>query len=529
MRAFLSRLAIVLALAVVFGTAIFHYRSIGGSLPYPQHPDEKALIQASARVLQTGNLNPGMYSYPALPVYLGTAGLALGMIRESGHGPHAVQMHNLGRLVPPYYEHVLVAATVRTLWWAMGLVTMLAVSVIALRLSGPAGMLLAAAVQAAGVAVPGRSTGYLNVDTPMTMFAMTCLAFLVSSRDSRWPLRVGVPALLCGAAIASKYTAVVLLVPCLAAQWLFYQRDRGWASITFAFGALLSFAAFCPYFVLDLPHYVDGVAFENYHYRVRGHSGFDIEPGWAQFSAYVTDLTQEYGEVLVAIAAVGVLDSLRVSFRRSVIVLGYVVVVTIMLVGYKVHFVRNGLPLMALVPVFAAAGLLALWLLARTALRRVRQLAAAPRADLVAATVPLLIVAIAAPWHRVREVAEATPDARNAVIAWAAKQFREETTLVVPTQLPFDARGLPSQLRVQPLDLADARAAAETLTAGTLFVLPEWTDRGGWRGRRMKDIAAGRAAIPPHDTLVRFGRERVVPAQGEEVVRNPSLGLVRIR
>jgi hypothetical protein len=86
---------VVLALVAAYSVEV---RRVRGTFPYPQHVDERPVIDAAARVLRTGDWNTHLYQYPSLPLYVASAGLALGLISANGRGLDKVSTQQLGRL-----------------------------------------------------------------------------------------------------------------------------------------------------------------------------------------------------------------------------------------------------------------------------------------------------------------------------------------------------------------------------------------------------------------------------------------------
>jgi hypothetical protein len=121
----------------------------------------------------------------------------------------------------------------------MGIVTLAALAAIGFQLGGSIGLVSTAAALAVGSKLREIASTYINVDTPMCMFTTLCLLSLVSAprrhSTSRWT------AALCGAAMACKYNALVLLVPCLTAIALDGQPRRLVRGVGFVGMASLAF------------------------------------------------------------------------------------------------------------------------------------------------------------------------------------------------------------------------------------------------------------------------------------------------
>jgi hypothetical protein len=414
-------------------------RALTGTLPYPQHYDERYLMEAGQRVLSTGDLNPKLYSYPSLPAYMTTAALAYGLIATNKQGPEHVGIGDIGRLTPPYYSQPDVAAAPRKAWVGMSALTLLLIAILAFRLSGPVCMLIATALLALCPRLFGSGWIYINVDLPAACLIAAVLAYITSAHDdASFRSRVLIPGLLCGAATACKYTAALSIVPCLAAIWIFETHARLRFSIALGGVVAAAFIALCPFFILDLPGFVDAVAFEQYHYAVRGHARFDVDPGLPQLVAYFGDAVGEYGWLTMGLCLLGIG---RFSWQRprfAVVLLSLPILWLVFLMGYKVHFGRNALPVFVLIPVFAAIGMtwlhsrLRAWLAAVSAWP---QLARGYRADVAAGVLVAGTLVASLPHAAIASAHWHLPDSRNVLGAWAREALPANTQLLVPGAL----------------------------------------------------------------------------------------------
>jgi hypothetical protein len=524
-----------LAWLVVCGCLVFStyagFRHVDGAVPYPEHIDEGYLMRPAGRVLQSETRDPKQYSYPSLPIYLDAAALAIGLIKASGDGPEHVRVRQLGSLDPPFYDHPQVHLVPRKLWVLLGVAALAAAAALAGQLAGAFGLLFSGALLTL-VAVPtAHAWTYLGVDVPMATFAMLALYRACSdSDDDSYRHRVVEPALLCGAAMACKFTAFLLLLPCVLALWLFGQRRRGTRSCELIALSVLAFCVFCPRFLLDLDKFIDGIAFENFHYRVRGHSGFDVEPGWPQFARYTQDVVDTYGAAFTGLAVLGFVALFRRAPRRAAIVTSFLASWLLFLCSYKVHFTRNLLPVMLLIPAFAALGVkvtsrLLLLLLRRFA--RTRE-----RAPLLAAGAAAVVVLACMPYGTAQDrfTHAFRRDSRIRFASWAERNLAPGSQLIVPTSLALSAQTLPKHVQSHFVDLRDAEAVHELAQPGMYILIPQW--RQAFGGKKAALIATqnpGTEAIPAHDIVRDFEGDPGLPMQAKRVLRNPKFKLARLR
>jgi Dolichyl-phosphate-mannose-protein mannosyltransferase len=520
-------LALLGTLACIVTSLSTSYVQMRSTLPYVQHIDERTLMRGAKRVLQDGGLNPRIYNYPSLPFYLTAAGLAWGTLHASGEGPEQLTVAKIGRVEPPYYEHLEVGAGARKLWLALGAGCVVAAAVLGNAIGGPVAMFLTALILSM-VAIPmATAREYVNVDIPLALFVLILLAHLVRSAGSTtYRDRVWLPALLCGAAMASKYTGAVALVPALLALWLYPGPSR--LSRSFELGALafVVFLALCPRFVMDLPSFLDGMSYESFHYNYKGHKRFTIEPGYDQLAAYGVDVIDTFGWGIALLSVAGAVSLLGSAARRGAVLLSFPVCWVSMLLGAKVHFIRNLLPVMFCVAVLAARGIPAAWAYSGELARRWTQRRGA-RVDAVRFAVLAAIVASTLPYAKMRETHRKHTDSRVRFARWAEQNLPSGATLVIPEALPFATETLPDEVAVQRVDLRDAQATAAAAQPGAFMLVPHWTTDSGGVAARVAELAPGTEALPQHRVIREFPGTPAAPGMESELSVNPAFRFVR--
>src|SRR5438552_3220979 len=111
----------VVALLLLFALALRVY-GVRGSLPYVGHPDEPKLIDSAIHIVKTGDLNPNLYIWPSLYIYLEAlvikAQLLWGLVRGYYQGPQSLpDVTHIFTLAPGVYVWA------RTLTAVLGAVT----------------------------------------------------------------------------------------------------------------------------------------------------------------------------------------------------------------------------------------------------------------------------------------------------------------------------------------------------------------------------------------------------------------------
>src|SRR5438067_4126595 len=120
---------LVVALLFLFALALRAY-GVRGSLPYVGHPDEPKLIDSAIHIVKSGNLNPRLYIWPSLYIYLEAlvikAQLYWGLVRGYYAGPQSLpDVTHIFSLAPGVYVWAraltaIVGATTVALLYVVG-------------------------------------------------------------------------------------------------------------------------------------------------------------------------------------------------------------------------------------------------------------------------------------------------------------------------------------------------------------------------------------------------------------------------
>ena len=510
--------------AVLFALFTGGRGHIADTAPYVQHIDERTLMRGARRVLQDDGLNPRVYNYPSLPFYLTAAGVAVGAVKASARGPEQIVTKKLGRLEPPFYEHKALGFGARMLWLLLSLGAIAAAAGCANGLAGPAAALLSAVVLGI-VGVPSLlASAYVSVDIPLVLFCSLLFAQLACTFPSTsYRDRVWLPALLCGAATACKYTGVVTLAPALLALWLTRGPTRIQRSVELLLLSALVFFALCPRFLIDLPKFLDGITYESHHYGFKGHKRFTIAPGWDQLWAYSVDAANVFGWMLLLVAAVGFAEIARRLPRLAAVMASFPVLWLAMLCSAKVHFARNLLPVLIWLGAFAALGLCTLWKLVASYGARWRD----ERGALVGRMILVLLVVALLPWQSFWERHHRSADSRVSFARWSARELREEASIVIPSALAFAEESLRKNLHVRRVDLRDANAVTEVAIPGTYMLVPVWTSATGGVSARVKELEPGMNALPKYRVIRELDGVPATPFLESELSVNPRMRLVQ--
>ncbi len=257
-----KKLFSILGLAVILlAAAALRLWLVPAQLPYHYVADEFQVVERALRV-GAGNPNPGLFTWPGSSViyldfllYAGYFGVAL----ISGTVSSASEFARLYWTNPTVFY--LLARLLST---AFGLLAVWAVYYITVRLyrtdtpgdtsySTAAGLISAGAFALMPQAI--ISSAQALPDMTATALALAALAVSASGTAKSGWKRAAFAGLLLGFAIASKYHAVLYIIP-LAGLCFFIKGTRpgGLKSIAFVCGgSVIGFVIACPFAVLDFP------------------------------------------------------------------------------------------------------------------------------------------------------------------------------------------------------------------------------------------------------------------------------------
>ncbi|MQA29278.1 MAG: hypothetical protein GEU82_05475 [Luteitalea sp.] len=497
-------------------TLWLQFRHIESTLPYPRHVDEAFISGPAHRTVVTGTLHPYTFNYPSLPKYLTAAGMALGFVRGAAE-LETSDVQRIGNVGYPYYETRRAMQTARQLFVVLSVIALAATGASAwLAFRQPVTILLAPLILVASPLFFFHSWTYLNVDIVGACFVMLTIAFcLLGTRGPSLHQSAVIPGIFAGLSAGSKYTMAVVGLPVLVAIGLQFRGVRRIGAWTLALAAMATaFLAAVPYSLIDIPGFLNGVASEAYHYA-SGHRGFMSDPGLPQLQYYARHFASEFA--LGAVVAVAGLWLYAVAdWRRAVVLTIFPAALLWLLASQRVHFPRNVLSVQPLIAMFAAFGAVSLhrWVVA-WASRRGWSAPNTRRLRVLAAVV--LAIAAIPPWHVAEHFRDRT-DSRNLARAWIEERVPPEWTIVVPTELGFDARQLEAAgRRVVAIDLRSARdaGALQSIVSGVpspaIIMAPRWGADVRYPGedvaKVLNDVARGWRAMRTfgtNDVLVNY-------------------------
>ena len=456
----------------------FRFSHIQGTVPYPYHVDEAAVIGPARSMLVTGDLHPGTFNYPSLPKYLAAIGLAGGFLRAAREGEIA-NVQQIGPVAYPYYGTPTAVQGAR---WLFALL-----SVVALGMTGVVAWFV---TQRSAVIFVGpltlmssnlffsHSWRYLNVDIVGACFVVLAVASCLQAAERPSFTRSAViPGLWVGLATASKYTLGVVLVPVLLGIWIYQDADRRFLTTLAAVAtSCVTFLVVVPYSILDLPAFLNGLAAEARHYN-SGHTGFDANPGMAQLGYYARHFVAEFGIVGGILAVLG-LSSVVVRDRRlAVLLTAFPVALIALLVVQRVNFPRNVLAIHPFYAVLVGYGLIVLH---RTCTRVVERRSWVPKyRPHVTAVLACVLVVVVLPPQRFLAQARGLIDSRHLARTWMVNNVPPGWTVVIPSALGFDTRHLDETwdfdvVEVDVMSVRQQRDMLASLRGEAIAFVPTW-------------------------------------------------------
>jgi YYY domain-containing protein len=249
--------------------------------------------------------------------------------------------------------------------------TVLVTYLLGRRLSGKQAVGLLAAAFVAFTPLEVQLAHFFTVDTALTFFIVLALyAYVGVAQDGgvRWVLLAGVAT---GLALASKFSALPLLLPLLLAYILYWQRSEWlWVvpRLMMSVGTgLLTFIIAMPYALIDLPDFQADIKQQGN--LTTGMLDFPYVRQFAGTTPYLYELKNmllyDLGVPLALLALVGCVFVARRVWRdwrdAYLVPLAWVLVYFVITGSFYTKYSRYMLPIFPLLCIFGAAALGALW------------------------------------------------------------------------------------------------------------------------------------------------------------------------
>ena len=336
----------VFALGVILIAAfILRYKAIKFGFPARTHPDEPVIYKSAVHMITTRNLHPHTFLYPSFYFYLQAllykAVFFIGKLR--GIFQNFSDVNNLTLYFWGRFLTVVISTGTIFLTYLLGrrlfnqttaLLSALFVSLFFLHL---------------------KNSFLITTDSPMVFFVL--LSFLMSvliltgEPKLRYYLLNG---LFIGLAIGTKYNAVLILLPLIAAHLFKTSFSfKGLFDKKLLLALLLVpvvFVLTTPYAVLDFPLFWDFLKLQNRAYQA---FPFGIERNVVSFGRYFHGLLEGCGTIPMILAGFGIFFAFRKSLQSAVLLISFPLAFYLLMGAYPVVFMRN---MVAVVPFLGLLG-----------------------------------------------------------------------------------------------------------------------------------------------------------------------------
>jgi 4-amino-4-deoxy-L-arabinose transferase-like glycosyltransferase len=418
------RSATLCAAAIIAGGLALRLAGIDSSLPFIYDPDEPDFVNRAFRMWETGNLDPGWFGHP------GSTTIYAFLLAFSGYAAlwegTSASLAAAFRAEPSAFflmaRLVIVGFGTATLWMTW---------LLARRLAGNAGGLLAAALLAAAP-LHVQFSRIARPDLQMGFLSLASLWFALSiATAGRWRDYVAAGFLL-GLAVATKYPSLVFAVVIVIAHCMRIAADRlpPWRDFSRLAAAGLATAAGVvagsPYLLASLPVALADIATEARTYHLSATSqGFLASADW-----YLRGpLLGELGIVGALLATVGIWSVIRHRDRAGLLVLSSAVIFVAFIATLSLRWDRWVLPAVPLACVLAGVGFGVL-------ANRISDLPFRPAAIGITLAVGLMAVAMPAanslPWT----FAAARGDSRDRAYRWIVEHVPAGSRLLGEAYTP---------------------------------------------------------------------------------------------
>lgn len=344
---------------------------ITSGMPYFYDEDEGHHFNRVVNMVKSGDFNPHYFLKPSLHFYLRmpvTAFAFLSAVRagELRELKEIVTKDTFGLADYSFSaSHPKIAKYNRAFSVCFSLLTLVLTAVIAWQLGlaplSVFGATLIAAVSPALVA----SSAVIGVDVIVAAFVLLTVNLSLLALAKKSSGVVLLAAVAAGLALSTKYNAgLAALVPVITA--LLMQR---WGTAALA-GIIsgVAFVATTPFLLVELPLFLNHVAYEIWHYGIAGHVGHEGQPGVSQALFYLRWLRTDgvgLGCLFLLFAApfFWVLTKSAPSTARAnvwskrIIVAAFGVLYFAFMCSQKANFTRNMLVLIPFVAIAAMAAL----------------------------------------------------------------------------------------------------------------------------------------------------------------------------
>jgi len=331
-------------------------------LPLVYHPDEPGYVATVLGMLQTGDFNPHRFDYPSLFLYLllpfaiivFTQGVIDGTFIKISDmtAAHMLTTGTGTTMIPELYLLGLMEMVV------CGLITVYLIYRLGSELFGAKGGFWAALFLSI-LPIHIMASYWYRPDALVTLFVVASLYSATKVYVyGLWGAYI-TAGLLAGLAASSQYNGLIVIT----SLWIAHFLRRGTLTdIRLWFGTaamVVGFLIGTPFALLDVPNWLNGLAWQLRHYYVLGHAGAESYGMIAQARWYLGKMFTTTG-MMPLFALAGIAKSIRERHRTILIVIAFLVAYSILIIRPRVHTMMALTPMLPFIALLAACGFLSL-------------------------------------------------------------------------------------------------------------------------------------------------------------------------
>ena len=399
-------------------------------------PTKKKTVEFSEKILLKGDLNPHVFYYPSLPIYVIAGGLTAGYFYTVSCGLLR-KTSEIGDLTGDFFKFSRIVFPAKLIYIFFGMFAMIIAGLIAYAASREIYLLFLAPLFLSFSAVYFYySHRYINVDVMGAFLVMALYLFLLLAmhKDTYYHKAI-IPGVLCGLAAATKYNLALTIVPALLMIVFFSGKQRFAKMLYTGLVMGLVFVVVVPFSLLDFNTFVNHVGSEIYHYTF-GHKGFEAEPGIKQLAYYFRTLLNDYGYFSIGLFFLGLYMVVKKNWKYAVTFLSFPLIFLVYMSTQKVHFVRNILFVYILYAILLCLGVKALYDLLKGHFERIPLIKRWCRHKrMITLVVVIVVVLFSVKLTRYSERLEPAVDSRKQAIKWIKEHVAKDATLIVPAEL----------------------------------------------------------------------------------------------
>jgi len=341
--------------AVVALAALARFWGLGFGLPHTQaRPDESFIIDV-ARSFLRGDFSPPFYDYPWLYMWMVT-GLYLGYYVWGLMVGAFDSINDLLASWPVHWAPFYLIS--RALSATLGTATVLIVYRIGRQLWDEATGLVAALFLSLAF-IHARDSHFGTTDVAMTLFIALGVSLLVDAHRTRRRSTYVLAGLVAGMAAATKYNALLMVVPFIASHIVHVIESPGGRWQAAADGRLaaagvgfaLGFAIGVPFVVLDTARFLGAMQDLNRSMQT-GQPWLELKPGWIHHLEF--SLRYGMGLPLLFAGAVGLVLILRTEPRMGLLVFSFPIAYYIAAGSIRNLYFRYAIPMVPFLCLAAA-------------------------------------------------------------------------------------------------------------------------------------------------------------------------------